>query len=177
MHRGLFVLLVPIALLAGACSSDDEPTVPTSSSTTEASSTSSSSTESSTTNTSLGTSTTSPTGPGFALTGAAEVPGPGDPDGSGTVRFSIEDDRSEVCYQITVKGIGAATQAHIHRGAAGQPGDVVLNLMPPGADGTVNSCSAADNLLVEELKSNPKGFYVNVHTADYPKGALRAQLG
>lgn len=177
MHRGRFVLLVPILLALAACSSGDEPTIPSAPPTTDASSTSSTADETSTTGTSLGTSTTAPTGPGFALTGAAEVPAKGDPDGSGTVRFTIDAARGEVCYRITVKDIGRATQAHIHRGAKGVAGDVVLNLMPPGADGTVNSCSAADNLLVEELQSNPAGFYVNVHNEEFPNGALRAQLG
>jgi CHRD domain len=48
------------------------------------------------------------------LTGAAEVPGPGDPDGTGRAEIRIHAPRGEVCYALTVKNITPATSAQIH---------------------------------------------------------------
>lgn len=58
------------------------------------------------------------------LTGAAEVPGPGDPDGSGTASLAINQGQGQICYQITVTNIAPATAAHIHIGSAGVAGGV-----------------------------------------------------
>ena len=49
------------------------------------------------------------------MTGAAERPGPSDPDGTGTAEFRINPGQSEVCYTLTVANIEPATAAHIHR--------------------------------------------------------------
>jgi hypothetical protein len=54
------------------------------------------------------------------LTGAAEVPGPGDSDGSGTITLTFNPDKGEVCYELTVTNIQEATAAHIHAGAVGK---------------------------------------------------------
>src|SRR5688572_3191903 len=52
------------------------------------------------------------------LTGAAEVPGPGDPDGAGTATIRLNQGKKQVCYELSVSNIAAATLAHIHRGGA-----------------------------------------------------------
>jgi hypothetical protein len=109
------------------------------------------------------------------LTGAAEVPGPGDTDGSGfaTVSFSGTD----VSYTILVNNIAAPTMAHIHRGAAGASGDVVINFNATFSGGLANGTVTADAALIAEILSNPAGFYVNVHNAEFTGGAIRGQLG
>ena len=48
-----------------------------------------------------------------AMTGAAERPGPGDPDGTGTASFRVNPGQGEVCYTLAVANIEAATLAHI----------------------------------------------------------------
>ena len=58
------------------------------------------------------------------LTGAAEVPGPGDTDGGGTVQVTLNPDKGEVCYEMSVTKIDEATAAHIHEGATGKDGPV-----------------------------------------------------
>jgi hypothetical protein len=101
----------------------------------------------------------------------------GDPDGSGEAYvFSTGGD--VVCYVLEVAKIGTATAAHIHRGAAGQNGPVVVNLSPP-ADGDAAGCvSTGDVALATDITLNrPQDFYVNIHNAEFPGGALRAQLG
>lgn len=116
-------------------------------------------------------------GEGFqaTLSGAAEVPGPGDPDGSGIAEFSLVDRTDNLCYEITVVGIDAPTAAHIHRGAAGVAGPPVLTLNTP-TDGESTDCTSVPSELIDEIERNPAGFYINVHNAAYPNGAVRGQL-
>ena len=109
------------------------------------------------------------------LTGAAEVPGPGDPDGGGTVQVTLNSDKNEVCYDLSVKDIPEATAAHIHEGAVGKDGPVKVGLDAPKG-GSVKGCKSADAAVVKDIMANPANYYVNVHNAAYPKGALRGQL-
>lgn len=111
------------------------------------------------------------------LTGAAEVPGPGDPDGAGTATVRLRVGQGQVCHSLTVGNITLpAAAAHIHEGAAGVAGPVVVTLITPDADGSVAGCVSADRALVKQILMNPAGYYVNVHTADLPAGAVRGQL-
>lgn len=111
-----------------------------------------------------------------ALTGVEEVPGPGDPDGSGEAVLTLNHGRGEVCFQLTVSDIAPATAAHIHRGAVGVAGPVVVGLTPPPTGGSSSACVSADRDLIKDIIQNPEGFYVNVHNADFPAGAVRGQL-
>jgi hypothetical protein len=109
------------------------------------------------------------------LTGAAEVPGPGDADGSGTARFRLFAD--EVCFTIQVNDIILpAIGAHIHVGSADVAGPVVIPLTPPDASGTSKGCVGADSALIRAIWDNPSAYYANVHTTDFPGGAVRGQL-
>jgi hypothetical protein len=113
-----------------------------------------------------------------SLTGSAEVPGPGDPDGSGTAELRLNPGQEEVCFTIEVEDIALpATGAHIHVGSADVAGPVVVALVPPDATGTSSACVPADRELVREILRNPDAYYVNVHTSEYPAGAVRGQLG
>ena len=109
------------------------------------------------------------------LTGANEVPGPGDTDGSGAAAITIDAATGEICADLRVADITAATMAHIHRGATGVSGPVEVTLTPP-ASGTSAACTTALPALAAEIVANPAGFYVNVHNADFPNGAVRGQL-
>ena len=111
-----------------------------------------------------------------ALTGAAEVPGPGDPDGTGRAVIRLNQGQGEVCFELTVSNIAPATAAHIHSGAAGVAGDVVVTLTPPPTDGSSKGCVSASADLIKDIRQNPGNFYVNVHNADFPDGAVRGQL-
>jgi hypothetical protein len=112
-----------------------------------------------------------------ALTGAAEVPGPGDPDGTGTVSIRLNQGQKQVCFELSVSAIATATAAHIHRGSSTVAGPVVVTLTAP-ASGTSSGC--VDNVsedLIKDIRQHPENFYVNVHNADFPGGAVRGQLG
>ena len=111
-----------------------------------------------------------------ALTGAAEVPGPGDPDGSGTASITLNSGQSLICYSLEVSGIAPATAAHIHLGTADVAGPVVIGLIPP-TSGSSSGCADASQELIKAIQQNPSNYYVNVHNIEYPAGALRGQLG
>ena len=110
-----------------------------------------------------------------SLTGAQEEPGPGDMDGSGTAEITIVDATDNVCYDVNVRNIGPATAAHIHRGMRGEAGPPVVTLEAP-TDGGAEGCVSAPGALADEIEANPAAFYVNVHNAEFPNGAVRGQL-
>lgn len=109
------------------------------------------------------------------LSGAAEVPGPGDPDGSGVAVLLAQPDAGRLCYTLNVKRIEPATAAHVHIGVAGMAGPVVIGLEPP-SDGSTRACTSVDPALLQRIVADPAGFYVNVHNQPFPAGAVRGQL-
>jgi hypothetical protein len=109
------------------------------------------------------------------LEGEQERPVIGDLDGMGHAWIRVNPGLGQVCYELHVSGIAPAAAAHIHRAPAGAPGPVVVPLAPP-TDGTSSGCVAVSRDLARDLLRDPSGFYVNVHNADFPGGALRGQL-
>jgi hypothetical protein len=109
-----------------------------------------------------------------SLLGSNEVPGPGDEDGSGVARLTLNPGQEEVCFEITVSDVETITAAHIHRGASDVAGPVVVNFDVPN-NGLIG-CVNANRALIKEILQNPSAFYVNVHNAPFPAGALRGQL-
>lgn len=112
---------------------------------------------------------------GTVLLGENEVPGPGDPDGLGFAGVKINT-RGQACWGIGVRRIVAPTAAHVHEGDAGVAGPVVVTLSPPPEDGHTRGCTPVDPALAEAIAADPSHYYVNVHNADYPSGAVRGQL-
>jgi hypothetical protein len=112
-----------------------------------------------------------------ALSGANEVPQKGDPDGQGAATIMVVAP-TKLCFAILVTGIGAPAAAHIHRGPAGVAGPVVVSLAAPtsGTAGTISRCVPGDAALLREIGRFPGRFYVNVHNAAFPGGALRGPL-
>jgi hypothetical protein len=111
------------------------------------------------------------------LTGAAEVPGPGDPDGSGVATISVNPGQEEVCWEISAQNIILpATAAHIHVGPVDEFGPVVVTLSAPDASGSSSGCTTVERNLALDILKNPEDYYVNVHTSDFPNGAIRGQL-
>lgn len=113
------------------------------------------------------------------LLGTDEAPKPGDPKGNGAAVLALDAQKGEVCYDLMVVGIKLpAVAAHIHKGAIGVAGPVVVPFqMAPNASGLANGCvEGVDASLVTDMLRNPASYYVNVHNADFPDGALRGQL-
>jgi hypothetical protein len=114
---------------------------------------------------------------GTALSGANEVP-PADPDGTGVARVWLNQGRGTVCWSIHVENITLpAIGAHIHSAAAGVNGPVVVPLSAPDAEGNAVGCATGvDRALIKAIRQHPRQYYVNVHTTDFPGGAVRGQL-
>lgn len=111
-----------------------------------------------------------------SMSGLQEVPGPGDPDGNGTVEINVVPRDGQVCWDLYARQIDPATAAHIHRGAEGIAGPVVLMLTTPDAAGHSQGCATVDPVLAREIAYQGYLFYVNVHNATHPAGAIRGQL-
>jgi len=164
-------LRVPLALAAGlavaSCGSDESPVLDVPSTAAPTSTTST---------TAVPTSGTvaEPQSITLTLTGDAEVPGPGS---TGTAEATLTYDGDQLCVSGTTTGVGAITAAHVHAGAAGESG-------PPGGplpvetdgDGPIEGCQVvgAEGGVVFV---DPASYYLNLHTAEFPDGAVRAQLG
>lgn len=114
------------------------------------------------------------------MTGAKEVDvngeRHGDPNGRGA--FSATLDGRQLCYGMTVKNIENPVAAHIHRGGPKVAGPVIQPLEQPatGDPGASSACVRVSRSLARGLRENPSRFYVNVHTASLPNGAVRGQL-
>jgi hypothetical protein len=108
------------------------------------------------------------------LDGEAEV-GSGDADANGTA--SVKTRGSEVCYDLRWSGL-EATAGHIHRGAAGKNGPIVVNFFAEDAAlaAKKSGCVNADSEVVAAINAKPGNYYVNIHSAEFPKGAIRGQL-
>jgi hypothetical protein len=117
------------------------------------------------------------------LSGANEVPGPGDPDGRG--RAFVRLSGTTACYVLQRSNIGAPTAAHIHQGGAGVAGPVVVLFFQPGTNaaslpGTLSSVAGCvddqDPALLRNIRRHPADYYANIHTLEFVPGAIRGQL-
>lgn len=108
------------------------------------------------------------------LLGANELGG-GDPDGSGTAHVWVTPGLEQICYDLTVTGLEDVTLAHIHVGPATENGPVVVPLQAP-TSGSSGGCVPVNRDLAVAIVSDPSAYYVNVHTLEFPVGAVRGQL-
>ncbi len=107
------------------------------------------------------------------LAGGAET----DEDGSGTAVVVLDPDAGTACWTFSVENIDPVTVSHIHEGAAGADGGVVVDLDVDGFDGSSEGCNdAADADTLQAIIDDPDGYYVNVHNEAFPGGAIRGQL-
>jgi hypothetical protein len=106
-----------------------------------------------------------------SLTGTEEVP-PLSVSGTGSGTFRVADDGT-ITGSVTTKDV-AGTMAHIHRGAKGANGPVIV---PLDKNGDTYSVPAGRKLTEAQIKDLKAGnLYVNVHTAKNKGGEVRAQL-
>jgi hypothetical protein len=118
------------------------------------------------------------------LSGAAEVcpTAPGTCGGPGTGTATIEIDRNArtLCYAISTQNVALPLlAAHIHVAPAGEAGPVVIPLFtqPINAATVPRTClTGLDKNLLKAIIRNPENYYVNVHNAAFPNGAVRGQL-
>ena len=116
------------------------------------------------------------------LTGEAEVntqgvPNQGDLDGIGTATITLNYGQATICWEIMVSGITLpATAAHIHEAPVTAPGPAIVPISAPDGSGVSEGCVSASREEIKEIIQHPEDYYVNVHNADFPAGALRGQL-
>jgi CHRD domain-containing protein len=92
----------------------------------------------------------------------------------GKVELTLNTATGKVCWEFKLAKIdGKPSQAHIHKGKAGVSGNVVV---PLGANYKRQGCTSAAKSLVKSIAGHPAAYYVNVHNAKHPAGAMRGQL-
>ena len=126
------------------------------------------------------------------LSGKDEVP-PTESNSTGTAKFQVNENNSQVSYWVNITGIKKVNQAHIHNGTSGENGDIVATLSkgksakgddsPPqiGFAGKITQDDLQGPLKGKEISDlltlmSDGGAYANVHTDKYPKGAIRGQI-
>ncbi len=110
------------------------------------------------------------------LNGANEVPGPGDVDGTGQATVTVNGTTGLVCVNITTTNIAPITGMHIHTGAVGVDGPVLVNFAVTSGTAAAK-CVTTSAVNAAAIVANPAGFYLNAHTdPSFPLGAIRGQL-
>jgi hypothetical protein len=108
-----------------------------------------------------------------ALKGNNEAPA-APASNKGKVELKLNAATGKVCWEFKLGKIdGKPSQAHIHKGKAGVSGNVVV---PLGANYKRQGCTTAAKSLVKSIAGHPGAYYVNVHNAKHPLGAMRGQL-
>lgn len=115
------------------------------------------------------------------LTGKAEVPGPGSKNGKGDITVKVTPSKRKVCFVLDVKNLDPIHAGHIHKGAEGVAGPIKVTLFEDDTgldgDGAYDGCvKQVKKKLLKKIVKNPANYYVNIHTGDFPDGAIRGQL-
>ena len=102
----------------------------------------------------------------------------GDSDGTGTAHVTVNVGQQRVCWSMTANNIAAPTRSHIHKGPATGAGGIVVSFFETAATANLESCTTAelDRELLTDIIQNPQDYYVNIHNAAFPAGAIRGQL-
>jgi CHRD domain len=109
-----------------------------------------------------------------SLGAAQEVPAQvvKNPNGHGTFKGTLNG--TTLTWTLTFAGLtGPAVAAHIHMGAKGVSGNVVVPLCAPCKSPVKGTAKITGSLKSAFAKHN---LYVNVHTAKNPNGEIRGQL-
>ena len=121
-----------------------------------------------------------------ALTSAAEIPVPTPTSASGTAQIVVFPARID--FQLSATSMTGITMAHIHSGAVGVAGPVVVTLFQAGtptgavngifASGTLTAANLPAGVTMESLKTLllSGNAYVNVHTTANQTGEIRGQI-
>lgn len=118
-----------------------------------------------------------------SMNGANEVPTPGGPavgDMDGRALEFIEVEGDKVSVSVKWRGTGKPTALHIHQGAKGTNGGVKVDftelLGKSNGRLVTGTVKVDDAVMLGQLKADPGSFYANLHTAEFPGGAVRGRL-
>jgi hypothetical protein len=115
---------------------------------------------------------------GAVLTGSQEVP-PTTTPGFGNATVTFDSARQNITVTITVANLGSPiSAAHIHKKDAGsQTGNVFIGFTASMfANGKLTQTVPVTADQANQILQNPSNFYVNVHTSQFPGGAIRGDL-
>jgi hypothetical protein len=116
------------------------------------------------------------------LKGSEETPDPGDPNGKGNAEVTLNAKKGKVCFGLELDKLDPVTAGHIHKGAKGVAGEIKVPLFEdaqglPADPGAAEGCvKNVKKKLIKKIGKRPENYYVNVHNAEYPAGAIRGQL-
>lgn len=111
----------------------------------------------------------------FKMTGPAETPA-GAPSGTAKAVVTLSTKTDKVCWTFkSLSGVTHPTYAHIHMAPAGKSGNIVVPLST-GSKFLTKGCVPASATVISAIAANPHNYYVNIHSQQYPSGAVRAQL-
>lgn len=114
-------------------------------------------------------------------------------DASGFADVTLNQGQGEVCFEIEASDFTSDILfGHIHVGAAGVDGGIVVTLFDPGVPGPgdlgpgetlpadteffADCIEGVDKDLIKDIRQNPDGYYINIHTLNNPGGEIRGQL-
>lgn len=105
--------------------------------------------------------------------------GPGsdalDPDASGTARLEIGG--ASIRFRVTTSpNLGKVVATHLHQGAAGVNGPMVIELNPGFTGEVLDGSTPVESDLAARVMASPSNFYVKLHSLKFPGGAIRGQL-
>ena len=115
------------------------------------------------------------------LTGEEEVP-PADENGTGRAVIKLNVPERRVCFELRWRRIGAPTNAHIHPGRRGVEHPPIVPLfdattpLPSSIKGVSGCVGGVERAILRDIRDHPRRFYVNIHNATFPDGAIRGQL-
>ncbi|MBT2506428.1 CHRD domain-containing protein [Streptomyces sp. ISL-98] len=122
-----------------------------------------------------------------SLNGANEVPVQGGPavgDKDGVALEFVKLKGSTVSFAVKWRGTDKPTALHIHQGGKGVNGGIKVDFTGQLGKGkgtgkgrtATGSVQVKDTAVLNAFKADPTGFYANLHTAEFPGGAVRGQF-
>ena len=118
-----------------------------------------------------------PDGHGFGaeLSGATDDPAAADSDGRGTAVLVAHPRRDELCLALVLSDVAPVASAHLHEGPMGVTGAVVVTFVEI-PESPSERCVTVPDEVIKAVRRQPGNFYIDVHTTEFPSGALRGQL-
>lgn len=108
---------------------------------------------------------------------ATGATGAGDPDARLNAAFQVDIEAGTFCPSFGgLVGLSTPTAVHVHAGVAGTNGPIVAEFDVPVAEGGFGDCVDVSPDVIEAIVADPLAFYMDLHTDEFPDGAVRGQM-